>query len=183
MISKVFSLSLHGIHGTLVTVEIDIAPGLPTLTLVGLPDASVRESRDRVVSAVRNSGFEFPIRRITVNLAPADVRKEGPAFDLPIAVGILDSTGALESRRLEEWCLIGELALDGCLRPVKGVLPMALEARDRKFRGVILPRANYKEAAVVDGLKVFAADTLKDVIDFLSGNTELPAASTSAGTP
>ncbi len=173
-ISKVFSLSLHGIQGALVTVEIDIAPGLPTLTLVGLPDASVRESRDRVVSAVRNSGFEFPIRRITVNLAPADLRKEGPAFELPIAVGILVSAGVFKAPRLGTWCLAGELALDGTLRPVKGAMPMAIEARDRGFEGLILPADNYKEAAVIRGLKVFGAESLKQAVDFLRGNLEPP---------
>src|SRR5438105_4803069 len=118
MLSKILSAAVHGIDGYSVTVEVDISAGLPSLSTVGLPDASVKEARDRVASAVRNSGFDFPIRKVTVNLAPADIRKEGASFDLPIAVGILAASEAVKDRRLDDWCLVGELALDGTLRPV-----------------------------------------------------------------
>ena len=172
MLSKVLSAAVHGIDGYAVTVEVDISAGLPSLATVGLPDAAVKEARDRVASAVRNSGYDFPIRKVTVNLAPADIRKEGASFDLPIAIGILAASEAVKDRRLGGWCLVGELALDGTLRPVKGILPIALAAQADGLQGLILPRANHKEARVVRGLKIFAADKLGDVVEFLNAEEE-----------
>ena len=137
---------------------------------MGLPDASVKEARDRVVAAVRNSGFDFPVKKITVNLAPAGVKKEGAAFDLPIAIGILSASEVVNERHLSEWCMVGELALDGSLRPVKGVLPIAIEIRAKKLKGLILPAANMAEAMVVKGIQVFAAKSLADVVEFLGGD-------------
>ena len=167
MLSKVVSAAVHGVSGYIVTVEVDIAAGMPYLSTVGLPDASVKEARDRVVAATRNSGYDFPIKKITVNLAPADIKKEGASFDLPIAVGILSAAEMVQSRHLKDWCLIGELALDGSLRSVKGVLPIAIETHRRKLRGLILPAGNAFEACVVKGIKIFGAHTLKEVIEFL----------------
>lgn len=174
MLSKTLSAAVYGIDGILVTVEVDIAPGLPTLSTVGLPDAAVREARDRVISAIRNSGYDFPIKKITVNLAPAELKKEGTAFDLPIAAGILAASECVKEAQLRDWCLVGELALDGSLRRVKGVLPVAIEARRRGLKGVIVPEANAPEARVVSGLQVFAAASLRAVVDFL--NEETPEA-------
>ncbi|MBI2915792.1 MAG: YifB family Mg chelatase-like AAA ATPase [Elusimicrobia bacterium] len=174
MLAKVTSASLHGIDGYRVTVEVDIAAGLPNLATVGMPDTAVREARDRVIAAIRNSGYPFPTKRITVNLAPAHIKKEGSSFDLPMAVGILAAAGILTADKLEEWCLIGELALDGTLRPVMGVLPIVLELLSQNVRGVILPQQNVPEASIVKGIKVVGAGSLKDVIVFLQ-NPQLAA--------
>ncbi|OGR87751.1 MAG: hypothetical protein A3A86_02675 [Elusimicrobia bacterium RIFCSPLOWO2_01_FULL_60_11] len=170
MLSKIYSGAVHGIDGYIVTVEVDIAAGLPKLCTVGLPDAAVKEARDRVVSAVKNSGFDFPVRKIVVNLAPADIKKEGASFDLPIAAGVLAAMGDLKEDRLREWCMIGELALDGTLRPVKGVLAVALEIKKKRFKGMIVPRQNAPEAGVIKGLSVFGAGSLKEVVDFLNAD-------------
>ncbi len=168
MLAKTISAVVYGIEGRLVTVEVDIAPGLPSFSTVGLPDKSVQEARDRVIAAIRNSGFDFPVRKITVNLAPADTKKEGAAFDLPIAVGILSASQALENERLNGWCLLGELALDGSLRSIKGVISIIIEARAHNMKGVILPHANLAEARVIGGIKTFGASNLKEVIEFLN---------------
>src|SRR4029077_18538111 len=137
-----------------VAVEVDVSFGLPQFTMVGLPDASVRESRDRVRSAIRNSGFAFPSHRITVTLAPADVRKAGSAFDLPIAIGILAAQGIVERREIADIVVLGELSLDGGIQPGRGVLPIAAAARKAGIAGVLLPAANASEAAIVSGLQV-----------------------------
>src|SRR3989339_488272 len=148
MLSKAISAAVHGIDGYLIDVEIDIASGLPTFSTVGLPDAAVKESKDRVISAIRNSGFDFPAKRITVNLAPADIKKEGACFDLPIAIGILSAQEQIKPDELKGYCLIGELALDGTLRPVKGILPIVLSLKGKGIRKIILPLANAQEAAI-----------------------------------
>lgn len=171
MLAKIVSCTVYGIDGILVSVEVDIAAGLPSFAMVGLPDASVREARDRVVAAIRNSGFDFPVRKVTVNLAPADIKKEGSAFDLPIAVGILAAAEQIQKRHLEDWCLVGELALEGALRPVRGILSIAMEVQTKKMKGLILPMANLKEASAVKGLQLFAAKNLKEVIEFLNSET------------
>ena len=173
MLSKIYSSAVHGIDGYIVTVEVDIAAGLPKLCTVGLPDTAVKEARDRVVAAVKNSGFNFPVRKIIVNLAPADIKKEGASFDLPIAAGVLAATGDLKANRLKEWGMVGELALDGTLRPVKGVLAIALETKRGGFKGLIVPRENALEAGVIRGLRVFGAVSLKEVVDFLNGEMTL----------
>jgi magnesium chelatase family protein len=167
MLARAYSAALYGIDAYLLTVECDLAGGLPQFTLVGLPDAAVQESRERVRAAIRNSGFKFPAdRRVTVNLAPADIKKEGPSLDLPIAVGILAASGQLDAS-LEDWALIGELALDGSVRPVSGVLPIVMAAREAGKRWIAVPEANGREAAVVEGIAVFGVARLSDVAELL----------------
>ncbi|MGH8055657.1 MAG: YifB family Mg chelatase-like AAA ATPase [Candidatus Entotheonellia bacterium] len=169
MLAKVFSSAVLGIDAALVEVEVDIAAGLPAFAVVGLPDASVKESRERVKAAVQNSGLDFPFRRITVNLAPADVRKEGSAYDLPIAIGLLNATGVIPTAPLQTYVILGELSLDGRVKPIKGALSIALAAEKAGMRGLIVPRENAAEAAVVQGVAVYAADSLPQVIEFLTG--------------
>ncbi len=167
MLARVNSAAVLGIDAYAVQVEVDISRGLRSFTIVGLPDVAVRESRERVESAIRNSGFEFPLDRITVNLAPADIRKEGPSFDLPIALGILVATGQVSIDELDETALIGELSLDGHLRRVAGALPIALGARAWGQRALIVPPANGKEAAVVDDFEVYTTENLYDCVCLL----------------
>ncbi|HVA66553.1 MAG TPA: YifB family Mg chelatase-like AAA ATPase [Elusimicrobiota bacterium] len=183
MLSRVFSMGLRGIDGYLVRVELDVANGLPAYATVGLPDSAVRESRERVISAVRNSGFQFPQKRITVNLAPAQSRKEGTHFDLPIALAILSASGQLGAASWpERYCFAGELALDGSLRPVPGVLTMSLEAKSRGYEAIIVPEENLGEAAA-SGMKVLGAATLRQIADFLGGEGALSAVSGEAAAP
>jgi magnesium chelatase family protein len=169
MLSNIRSAALLGIDAYPVEVEVDICPGLPTFQTVGLPDTAVKESKDRVKSAITNSQFSFPIQRITVNLAPADTKKEGPSFDLPMAVGILVASGRLPQKLVEGYWLVGELALDGKIRPIRGGLSIALAARDCKVKGLLVPAENAKEAGVVQEVPVFAVKNLKETFDFLSG--------------
>ena len=173
MLAKVLSGALFGIDAYPVEVEVDIAQGLPQFATVGLPEGAVKESKDRVKSAIKNSGYEFPTRRITINLAPADIRKEGTAFDLPMAVGLLTATGLVTFERSSRFLLMGELSLDGCIKPVRGVLPVAAAARRWDLDGLILPAANAEEGALVDGLPVYPVETLGEVVDFLTGNRPL----------
>ena len=167
MLAKVFSSAVLGVDAYTVEVEVDIRRGLPSFQTVGLPETAVKESKDRVKSAIGNSGYNFPDDRITVNLAPADIKKEGTAFDLPIALGILSATGMISQQRLEEYLILGELSLDGRVKPVKGSLPVALAARDAGFRGVIVPGENAREAAIVNEIVVLPATTLGELVDFL----------------
>ncbi|MBB4634402.1 YifB family Mg chelatase-like AAA ATPase [Longimicrobium terrae] len=177
MLARVLSGAVLGIDAYLVTVEADVASGLPAFYTVGLPQGAVKEGRERVIAAVQNSGYLIPPKRLTINLAPADIVKSGSAFDLPIAVGILAGTGQMHSlARLERYLLMGELALDGALRPVRGALPIAIAARAAGLNGVILPPQNVAEAAVVDGVEVRGAATLTEVIKFLEGTGDLPLA-------
>jgi magnesium chelatase family protein len=163
-----------GVDAYLVAVETDVASGLPSFSTVGLPVGAVKEGKERVVAALQNSGFQVPPKRITVNLAPADVRKEGSAFDLPVAIGILAGTGQVECNgHLDRYLLLGELGLDGALRPVRGALPVALAARQAGLRGLILPLANTAEAGVVEGIDVRGAERLIDVCRFLAGEADL----------
>jgi len=157
----------------MVNVEVNLASGLPSFMVVGLPQGAVREGRERVAAALRNTGYPLPPRRITVNLAPGDVRKEGTAFDLPIAVGLLAAGGSLDPARLAGHAFLGELGLDGSLRPVRGVLPMALAFRDQGVTSVIVPEGNAQEAGVVEGLVVIGASTLRAVVDHLTGSRGL----------
>ena len=168
MLARVRSAAVFGIDASPVTIEVDIAFGLPGLTIVGLPDTSVRESRDRIRSAVRNSGFEFPVRRITVNLAPADVRKAGASFDLPIAVGVLAASGVIARHDIDDVLILGELSLDGGIQAARGVLPIAAAARRRRFGGLLLPVANSGEAAVVGGLDVYPVASLTEAVRALN---------------
>ncbi len=164
VLAIVRTAALLGIEALLVQVEVDVAFGMPGLTLVGLPDASVRESRDRVRTAIRNSGFDYPAHRITVNLSPADVRKAGSAFDLPIALGILAASSLLPHRSLEDVVILGELSLDGVIQPTRGVLPAVVAARRASISRVLLASSNAPEAAIVPGARVLAADTLADAV-------------------
>jgi len=154
-----------------VNVEVDVSLGLPGFTLVGLPDASVRESRDRVRSAIRNSGFEYPTRKITVNLAPADIRKAGSLFDLPIALGVLAASGLIKRRNVDDIMLLGELSLDGGIQGARGVLPIAAAARRQRFRSLLLPSRNRAEAAVVEGLELFPVRSLTEAVSALNDPT------------
>ncbi len=176
MLARLPGAALRGLAAEAVDVEVDLSRGLPAWNMVGLPDASVREARDRVRSALLNSGFEFPLRHITVNLAPADRRKDGAHFDLPVAIGLLMASGQLRSERARGCLLIGELALDGRLNPVPGVLPLALHAREQGHEVIIAPEENAAEAALAGGIDVRAARTLLDVARHLAGETELPRA-------
>ena len=168
MLACLRTAALYGLDACAVHVEVDVSFGMPIFTMVGLPDTSVRESRDRVRSAIRNSGFEFPQHRITVNLAPADVRKAGAAFDLPIALGILMAQGVVERREIADVLVLGELSLDGSIHPARGVLPIAAAARRDGLAGVLLPRSNAGEAAIVDGLDVWAVSSLAEAVGALN---------------
>ncbi len=173
MLAKVYSGTIYGIEGYIVEVEIDISSGLPSFNIVGLPDTAVKESKERVLSAIRNSGFDLPPRKITVNLAPADLRKEGAGFDLPISVGILAALGQIKIEKLKNYYIIGELALDGSVRPVKGVLSLALKfAKENNCCGILLPQQNAKEAAVAK-TNVYPVTNLKQVVKFLNGEEEI----------
>ena len=174
MLARVRSASLQGIEAATVSVEVDVTSGLPSFTTVGLPDSTVRESRDRVRAAIRNAGLDFPIERITVNLAPADLRKEGAAFDLPVALGILAATGLVKPERLERALVLGELSLDGHVRPVRGVLPVALYCRRKGYSLLVIPARNAAEASAVGGLDVIPVHTLQDAVDYLNGDREPP---------
>jgi magnesium chelatase family protein len=169
MIAEIRSGAVLGIDGFGVTVEIDLATGLPSFTIVGLPNAAVRESRERVTSAIRNNGFKLPQKRITVNLAPADVRKEGAAFDLPIAIGILAASGQTADAISARSIILGELALDGRLKRVKGVLPITLYARDRGYGRILVPDVNAFEAAVVKGIEIAPCADLREALRVLDG--------------
>ena len=164
MLSKIISAAAKGVDGFIVDVEVNIDAGVPSFEIVGLPDAAVKEARDRVKAAIRNSGYIFPNRRITVNLAPADSKKEGSAFDLPIAVGILSAMGMLQREKLQGSCFLGELSLDGAAKPIKGALPMALAFAKAGMKRIFLPADNASEAALVESLKVFPVNCLSDIV-------------------
>jgi magnesium chelatase family protein len=176
VLARVFSAALIGVEAALIRVEVDVSPGLPTFATVGLPDSAVRESRERVRTAIRNAGFRFPPDRITVNLAPADFRKEGPAFDLPIALGILAATGCVRDGRTPPVAVVGELALDGAIQPVRGVLAVALACRRRGVRRLLVPVDNQAEAAALEDLTVLGAATLADAVATLNGELSPPPA-------
>lgn len=178
MLATTQSCAVVGLDGYIVQVEVDISPGLPAFNIVGLPDTAVQEARERVRAAVRNTGCEFPMRRITVNLAPADLRKAGPAYDLPIALGILLSSEQVEPPQ-EGAVLLGELSLDGSLRHTAGILAMVSVARDLGFTAVYVPSVDAPEAALVEGLHVFPVPTLASLINHLRGESPIsPIAST-----
>ena len=185
MLFKVLSAAVYGIDAHIIDVEIDYSGVVlekPIWNTVGLPDAAVRESRDRVQSAVRNSGFDLPPTRITINLAPADLKKEGSGFDLPIAIGMLGASGSLHIKEMSNFLLVGELGLDGQLRPVQGMLPIAIAARARGIENLIIPAGNAREAAVVEGVKVYPVRSLLEVRELLNAAafgsmTQMPLAS------
>lgn len=174
MIAIVRSTALHGLDGQVVEVEVDVSNGLPCFDIVGLPDVSVRESKERVRAAIKNSGLEFPVRRITVNLAPADLRKEGPVYDLPIAVGILAATEQLTPEQYGRFAYLGELSLNGSLRGVAGTLPSVLAAVGASMYEIIVPAENAAEAALVAGANVFPAVSLAELTSFLRGEIDIP---------
>lgn len=173
MLAKVLSGAILGIDAYIVEVEVDIAQGLPVFNTVGLPDGAVKEAKERVKSAIKNSGYEFPPKRITVNLAPADVKKEGAGFDLPIAIGILAALEVISKERLNEYLLLGELSLDGRVKPIRGALSLAMAAKNNGKKGIILPRENAEEAAVVQDVEVLGVDFLSSVVDFLNGQKSI----------
>lgn len=177
MLASVVSAVVIGVEAHLVHVEVDVGGGMPNFTLVGLPDASVRESRDRVRSAIRNSGFRFPYAKVTVNLAPADQRKDGTSFDLPLAVAILAASGALPRRVFRDVLVVGEVSLDGSIHPTRGVLPMAVAARRHGVSHVVLPPANAAEAALVDGVRVLPVTSLRAAMEVMRDPEAAPAAS------
>ncbi len=174
MLSKITSSAVMGIDAYVVDVEVDVtARGLPYFATVGLPDAAVKESKDRVRAALKNNGFEFPLKQIVINLAPANIKKEGSAFDLPIALGIIASEGLLEQDKLTGYMIVGELSLDGRIKPVRGALPMAVKAAAEGFKGLVLPYENAREAAVVGGIDVFGAKDLASVVEFFREGSQL----------
>lgn len=173
MLAKVLSSAVIGIDAFLVEVEVDITSGLPTFTTVGLPEASVKESKERVKAAINNSGYTFPDDRITVNLAPAHIKKEGTGFDLPIALGILTATRIIPQEIISKYLVLGELSLDGRIKPVKGSLPMALAAKSARYTGIIVPYDNRREASVVDNIIVLPVKTLSQIVSFFRGFSQI----------
>lgn len=177
MLASIATFALEGVDSREVTVEVDVRPGLPVFTVVGLPDAAVREARERVRAAVLNSGLEFPLKRLTANLAPAHVRKAGPSFDLALAVALLAASGQLPTEDLESSAVCGELSLGGELRPVHGAVAVAVGARQAGYRRLIVPSENAAEAAIVDGIEVLGAPTLRGLVDLVNGRWTPPPAS------
>ncbi|MDG1147256.1 MAG: YifB family Mg chelatase-like AAA ATPase [Crocinitomicaceae bacterium] len=170
MLVKTYGAAVFGIDATTITVEVNLAPGI-NFFLVGLPDSAVKESQQRIKAAFTNNGYKFPGKEITINMAPADIRKEGSVFDLPIAIAILASSKQVSVKHLGEYVILGELSLDGALNPLRGVLPIALSARKSGFKGLILPRKNAREAAMVKGLEVIPVDHINDVVEFVNDPT------------
>ena len=172
MLVKLYCAALQGVDATLVTIEVNSSRGIKFF-LVGLPDSAVKESHERIVSALQVNGYKFPTCQIVVNMAPADIRKEGSAYDLPLAIGIMAATGGVAADRLDRYLLIGELSLDGTLQPIKGALPIAIAARAQGFEGMILPKQNAREAAVVNRLAVYGVENITEVIEFFDGQRVL----------
>ncbi len=174
MLSKVLSFGLNGIDGFVTQIETDIIGGVPHFEIVGLGDTAVKEAKDRVKAAIRNSGFEYPVKHYTINLAPADIKKEGPNFDLGIAVGILSASEQLVSKKYKEYIFLGELSLDGGVRKVKGVLPALISARSMGYTKFILPKENAEEARFISGMEIYPFDSLRGVVEFLNGESKEP---------
>lgn len=172
MLVKTYGSAVYGINATTVTVETNINPGVNFL-MVGLPDSAVKESQQRIAAALKNNGYKIPGKSIVINMAPADIRKEGSAYDLTIAVGILAASEQILGDTIADYIIMGELSLDGGLQPIKGVLPIAIQARNEKFKGILLPKQNAAEAGIVDGLKVYGVENIKEVIDFFNGELDL----------
>lgn len=172
MLVKSYAAAVQGISATLITIEVNCTKGIQFF-LVGLPDVAVRESHERIISALQVSGYKFPRNRIVINMAPADIRKEGSSYDLPLAIGILAAAEEVDASRLDKFMMMGELSLDGSLQPIKGALPIAIKAREEGFKGFIVPKQNAREAAVVNELEVYGASTIKEVIEFIAGKRQL----------
>ena len=173
MIAKLFSAALIGLDSDLVEVEADISFGLPSFTIVGLPDTAIQESRDRVRTALKNLGHSFPEYRVTVNLAPADIKKEGPAYDLPIALAVLQSDGKLKEEIFKESIFLGELSLEGKLRPITGALATAILAKENKIKNIFIPWQNAKEAGLIPGLNVYPVKNLNDILLHFDGKKKI----------
>lgn len=173
MLSIIKSMSLVGLEGYLISVQVDVSGGLPSWEIVGLPDASIRESKERVKTAIKNSSYELDSRKIVINLAPADVKKEGSFFDLPIAIGILKCINEIESEDLDKIIFIGELSLDGKINKIDGVLPMCIEAKKLGIQKIIVPIENAEEASVVEGIEIYGAENLSQVVDFLNNKEKI----------
>lgn len=172
MLVKTYGSALNGIEAFTVTIEVNIDRGVQFF-LVGLPDSAVKESQQRIESALNNNNLKYPKRKITINMAPADIRKEGSSYDLPLAIAILAASEQVKTDMLDRYIIMGELSLDGGINPIRGALPIAIKALEDGFQGIILPNANAKEAAVVEDLIVYGVDTIMDVIDFLNGGDNL----------
>ncbi|HHT22461.1 MAG TPA: YifB family Mg chelatase-like AAA ATPase [Bacteroidales bacterium] len=172
MLVKTFGAAVQGINATIVTIEVNVSQGIRFM-IVGLPDSAVRESHERVISALKYNNYDLPRKQIIVNMAPADIRKEGSAYDLPLAIGIMAAAEKIPHEALDQYVIMGELSLDGSLQPIKGVLPIAIKAREEKFKGFILPKQNAREAAVVNNLDVYGVENIKEVIEFLKGEITL----------
>lgn len=173
MLSKINSMALQGLEGYLIEVQVDVANGMPCWEIVGLPDISVKEAKERVRTAIKNSGYEMLSKRIVVNLAPANTKKEGSTFDLPIAIGILADLGEVNNKNLSEMAFIGEMSLDGKINRVNGTLPMCIEANKLGIKKIIVPKENAKEAAIVKGIEVLGVDNLKQVVEYLNNKTKI----------
>ena len=174
MLVKVYGAAVQGINATLITIEVNYTRGIK-FQVVGLPDASVREGHERIVSAINENGFKFPRQQVIINMSPADIRKEGSDYDLPLAIGILAASDSIGYDKLADYIIMGELSLDGQILPIKGALPIAIMAKENGYKGFILPSENAKEAAVVEGLDVYGVDNIKQVIGFVNDNLELEA--------
>ena len=171
-LAKTYGCAVHGIKATLVTVETNISSGV-NLFIVGLPDSAVKESQHRIGAALKNIGHKIPGKGVTINMAPADIKKEGSAYDLTMAIGILAANDKIQNEQLADYIIMGEMSLDGELRPIKGVLPISIEAKEKGFKGIILPKQNAKEAAAVGGMEVYGVEKITEVIDFLNGEKHL----------
>ena len=169
MLVKTFGSAVYGVNATTITVEVNIGTGAKFF-LVGLPDNAVKESQQRIDAALKNNGYRIPGKRIVINMAPADIRKEGSAYDLTMAIGILAASEQIKADTIEQYIIMGELSLDGGLQPIKGALPIAIQAKAEGFKGFILPKQNAREAAIVSDLDVYGVENIKEVIDFFNGD-------------
>ena len=173
MLSIIKTMSTQGLDGYLIEVQVDVSPGMPDWIIVGLPDTSVKEAKERVRTAIKNSGYEFQSKKIVVNLAPANTRKEGSLFDLPIAIGILINFGKIKMQNLEETIFVGELSLDGKLNKAKGILPICIEAKKLGIKRIILPKENAKEASYILGIEIIPVETLIEVMEYLNKEKDI----------
>lgn len=178
MLSITKSIALHGLEGFLIDVQVDVSSGMPSWDIVGLPDTSIKEAKERVRTAIKNSGYELLSRKIVVNLAPANVKKEGSIYDLPMAVGILKSLDVIYGKDLGDTIMIGELSLNGNLNPINGALPICIEAKKLGIKKVILPNANAKEASIIKGIEILGAYDLEEVVHYLNGDIKIKNATT-----
>lgn len=179
MLSITKSMALHGLEGFLIDVQVDISAGMPSWDIVGLPDISVKEAKERVRTAIKNSGYELLSRKIVVNLAPADIKKEGSIYDLPIAIGILIGLDVIYAKEIGNILMIGELSLNGNLNPINGALPICIEAKKLGIKKIILPEQNAKEASIIEGIEIIGAYDLSEVVNYLNGDKKIQSITTS----